>query len=165
MRNTRNHRNGVEYKMNVDGEFVILVTGGRDISDPDPIRHVLQRYIEEYGATNILLRQGMAKGADSIAKFIARRLGIKNIQDFPVTSDDWLRYGKAAGNIRNEIMLDTDPIPNIVLAFPDNNSRGTYNCIDQAIKRDIDVKVYFDYLSPDNPKRMKYYFYEGVSQR
>jgi hypothetical protein len=59
-------------------------------------------------------------------------------------------------------MLDADPVPDIVIAFPDDNSRGTYNCIDQALKRDIPVEMYCDYLSLDNRNRTKY---ENITQR
>lgn len=150
--------------MSADGKLVILVTAGREIKDPKPMRRVLRCYVDKYGARNITLRQGAARGGDTVSKFVSRGLGITDIEDRPVEyyGLDWERDGKNAGNLRNECMLDEDPIPVIVLAFPDDSSRGTYNCVDAAIRRDIPVHMYFDYLSANNPKRAKYIFYQGT---
>ena len=143
--------------------YTILITAGRTITDPDPMWRVFTPLVEEIGAGNIIFRHGGAIGGDQYGAFVMRQLGVKIIQARPVPQEAWAKYGKSAGNIRNEEMLDEEPIPNLVLAFPDDNSKGTYNCFDQALKRKIPAKIYFDYLSLDNPKRTKYYFYEGVT--
>lgn len=160
MLNTKNHQNGAEYKMTADGKIVILITAGRTIRDGHPIERVLREKVALYGAENIIFRHGNAKGGDSYGKFIARKLKVAAIEAFPIEDEMWQLYGLAAGNIRNEEMLDTEQIPDIVIAFPDDQSRGTYNCIDAAIKRNIPVEIYFDYLSVDNSKRKQYYLYE-----
>jgi hypothetical protein len=142
--------------------IVILITAGRNIRDGSPIERVLRRYIDLFGASNITLRHGDAKGGDNYGKFIARKLKVAAIESFPIDDEAWQIHGLSAGNIRNEEMLDTDPVPDIVIAFPDDNSKGTYNCIDQALKRDIPVEMYCDYLSLDNRNRTKY---ENITQR
>lgn len=48
---------------------------------------------------------GKARGADTLGE----RWAIENdiaVKEFPVTSEDWKRYGKAAGHRRNEEMGD-----------------------------------------------------------
>lgn len=142
--------------MNADGKVVILITAGRNIRDGKPIERILKQCVHVYSAENIILRHGNARGGDSYARFIARRLKI-TVQDRPVEyyGLSW-KQGLYIGNVRNEKMLDETPIPSIVLAFPDNDSRGTYNCIDAALDRDIPVKMYCDYLSQHNASRIKY---------
>ena len=139
--------------------IVILITAGRTIRNGDPIERVLRKYVERYGAENLILRHGAAKGGDSYGNWHAKKLKFAAIESFPIDEEAWRLYGNAAGPIRNGEMLDAEQIPDIVIAFPDDQSSGTYDCIDQAIARDIPVEVYPYYLSPDNPKRMKYYFY------
>lgn len=132
--------------------FVIQITGGRKFLKPAPIKEAIKKYVDQYGAGNIILRQGEAKGADTLSKMIAKSLGIKDIQERPVEfyNLNW-DDGLDAGNKRNEAMLDENPIPNIVLAFPDNESRGTWNMIEYAKARNIETIVYYGEISHNNP--------------
>lgn len=81
---------------------------------------------------------GGAKGADSLAGLVARQLGFK-VEVYPA---NWKKYGRAAGPVRNNQMLDTDP--DVVLAFHPNlkESKGTAHCVREARKRSIEVKLY-----------------------
>ena len=83
--------------------------------------------------------QGEARGADLIAKSVARAQGCP-IECYPA---DWAQYGKAAGPIRNKQMLDEGK-PDLVLAFSEDigSSRGTANMVMQARKRGIEVRVF-----------------------
>ena len=75
---------------------------------------------------------GGAKGADTIAERWAREKSI------PVTvyPANWDRDKKAAGPIRNKLML-TDGKPDLVVAFPGGS--GTGNMIAQAVKAGVKV--------------------------
>jgi len=75
---------------------------------------------------------GATMGADKIADREARGLGYE-VHSFPA---DWKRYGKAAGPIRNRLMLDEDP--DLVLAF--GGGRGTLDTITEAERRGIPVR-------------------------
>jgi SLOG family YspA-like protein len=132
--------------------FVILITGSRTFKDPKPIKEKLQEYVDKYGAGDIILRHGYAKGADTLAARIARNLDIKNIQDRSIEFYDlsWDKDGLNAGNIRNERMLDEDPKPDVVLAFPDENSKGTWNTIDIATRKNFEIWVYQGALGKEN---------------
>lgn len=122
--------------------FVIQITGGRDFTDANAIYNTMKPYVDKYGADNIIVRHGNAVGADLISHEQAVKLGITNIQRRAVTKADWKKYGKAAGNLRNIAMLDEAPYPNIVLAFPGPNSRGTYHMIRFAKDRGIETIVW-----------------------
>jgi len=99
----------------------LLVCGGRDLDENKVYRKLL-----EYGYGKPLFTEiihGGATGADSAAGLYARMNDIKETV-FPVSSDDWKRYGKYAGIRRNRIML-TEGQPDAILAFTGGN--GTAN--------------------------------------
>lgn len=68
---------------------------------------------------------GNARGADKLAGKWAERQGIK----VTVFKADWNKYGKAAGIIRNQEMLEQGN-PTVVVAFPGGN--GTQDMIRRA---------------------------------
>ncbi len=73
--------------------------------------------------------EGVAPGADTFARKAAEQLSIP-VLPFPA---DWERYGRVAGPIRNQRMLDEGK-PNLVLAFTDglNTSGGTADMVARA---------------------------------
>jgi hypothetical protein len=58
----------------------------------------------------------------------------------PVAAE-WDTFGRAAGPIRNQSMIDM--APDLVLAFHNDmdHSRGTVDTVDRAIKAGINVEV------------------------
>lgn len=103
----------------------VIVTGGRDYSDVEKIRQVLNLLDVD------LLIHGACSGADTLAKEWGDYHGVKQ-HSFPVTEAEWNKIGKSAGPIRNIRMLEA--YPNAVLvAFP--GGKGTANCITEAKKR------------------------------
>lgn len=103
-----------------------IVTGGRDFDNWDMVCDVLS-YLEPD-----LIIQGGATGADALA----RRWADENEVPCITIPAHWHRYGRAAGPMRNAIMLDTYPNAAIV-AFP--GGRGTANCVAFAEKRNRKV--------------------------
>ena len=81
--------------------------------------------------------EGGAKGADSLAKKVANKLGIE-VREYPA---EWDKYGRAAGPIRNQEMLGEKP--DLVLAFHSNieKSKGTKNMITLARRQGVHVKL------------------------
>jgi len=73
------------------------------------------------------LVSGGAKGPDTIAERWAKVCRIPTKIFLP----DWDKYGKAAGFIRNQQIVD---YCNMVLAFWDRKSKGTKDSIDKALK-------------------------------
>jgi hypothetical protein len=107
----------------------VLVCGGRDYNDYDQVVSVLN---DVKGITLII--QGDARGADTLGK----RYGLDNgipVDCYPAL---WNQYGKRAGYLRNQQMLD-DGQPDLVVAFP--GGRGTAMMIRIAEEQGFDVTV------------------------
>jgi YspA, cpYpsA-related SLOG family len=110
----------------------ILVCGGRDYTDRDKVYEVLDTLYEEFMPSFDGIIEGGAKGADSFAKKWAIDYNL-TLWSFPA---DWKQYGKAAGAIRNQQMLDEGK-PNLVVAFP--GGKGTADMVRRALKAGIGV--------------------------
>jgi hypothetical protein len=82
--------------------------------------------------------EGEASGADSMGRDAAIELGI-SVKRFPA---NWGEYGRAAGPIRNQQMLNEGK-PNIVYAFHNNisESKGTKDMVNRARKAGIKTVV------------------------
>ena len=105
----------------------VLVTGGRDYTDWP----ALVRVLNGLGITELC--HGAARGADKMAGSWAR------IAHIPVTAypADWDGNGKAAGPIRNRLMLD-DFKPDLVVAFP--GGKGTAHMVSIARKAGLPIQ-------------------------
>jgi hypothetical protein len=106
----------------------ILVCGGRDFDDwgllcksLDSFRHAKNTFI-----------QGGATGADFLVKVFAKYYK-ELVEEYPA---DWKTYGKAAGAIRNQQMLDEGK-PDIIIAFPGGS--GTADMVKRAKKAGLRV--------------------------
>lgn len=77
---------------------------------------------------------GGANGADSLAARFAKERNIKLIEFIP----DWNLYGKRAGFIRNELIIDNS---DIVYAFWDGVSKGTQHSIKLAKNKGLNCLV------------------------
>lgn len=121
----------------------VLVCGGRDFTDWLYFREVMERIADsqfprtecdEYGnyLYAVTVIHGDARGADSLADQWAV-LNWTGIERYPA---DWKKYGKAAGPIRNQQMLDKGK-PDLVVAFP--GGAGTANMVHLAEKAGVRV--------------------------
>ena len=111
----------------------ILICGDRYWSNIDLIRDVV------YNMKDIdVIIEGECSGADVMGKTVAQELNLPLLQ-FPA---NWLRYGRGAGPIRNQQMIDEGK-PTIVLAFHNNidKSKGTKDMIEKAKRKKIPVKL------------------------
>jgi hypothetical protein len=104
----------------------VLVCGGRDFSDGRLVLSVLSRVRPG------LVIEGGARGADSLARWAAERLGVP-VREFPA---DWARFGRRAGVVRNEQML-VEGRPSVVVAFP--GGRGTADMVRRALAAGVPV--------------------------
>ena len=110
----------------------ILVCGGRDFDDRELMGSVLNPLIRGYDGPDKTLVHGVAKGADSLAAEMWTTWGCPT-EAHPA---DWKRYGKGAGPIRNQEMLDSGI--DLVIAFP--GGRGTADMVRRARKAGIEVR-------------------------
>lgn len=109
----------------------VLVCGGRDFSDCGLMFNTLDALAKVEVVDCII--EGDARGADRIAGAWAKRRRI-DLRLFPA---DWAQYGKAAGPIRNQKMLDAGK-PDLVIAFPGGN--GTADMVRRARGAGIEVR-------------------------
>lgn len=121
----------------------VLVCGSRTWTDQGIISTVLMGFLEEaiVGMGNLVVIEGCAPGADSFAHHFfdgpceapgggthAAHVNVTH-EHYPA---DWEKYGKRAGYIRNQQMLD-EGRPDVVVAFRANGeSRGTDMMLDLA---------------------------------
>src|SRR5690606_38640260 len=115
----------------------VLVCGSRTLTPPTSIDVML------FGLTAVIgddpefvVIEGGARGADTLARQWCENFG-KDFEEYPA---DWDRYGKRAGYIRNQQMLDEGK-PDLVVAFYDGQerSRGTAMMCDLARKAGIET--------------------------
>ncbi len=112
----------------------ILVCGSRNWTD----KNYIQKQLSEYDQNTVIITGG-AKGADTLAHRIAKSLEMKT-EVYPA---EWSIYGKSAGPIRNQKMLDRGK-PDLVLAFHENlsESKGTADMIKRVHKMSIPLFLF-----------------------
>lgn len=99
----------------------IMVCGSRTINDEKLIFSKLDDVLINY--PNMVLISGNAKGVDSISEKWAKSHDIQ----IELYKPDWQKYGRAAGIIRNKLMVENS---DFVVVFWDGISKGTKSDID-----------------------------------
>ena len=107
----------------------LAIVGSRTFNDFDLLVKWIRPF-KRYATTPIEIMSGGAPGADSLAKKYAKSPSLFNTTytEYPA---EWNKYGKSAGFIRNQIIIDNC---DMVLAFWDGQSRGTADTIEKAKK-------------------------------
>jgi hypothetical protein len=82
----------------------VLITGSRTWTDWPLIRVELRNLVMQAQGQEIVVVHGAARGADTIAGAIARRMGL-TVEEHPVTHEVWARVGRRAGHVRNAHMV------------------------------------------------------------
>lgn len=113
----------------------VLICGSRSWRNREAIRSWLAK-LQDWGYTELI--EGGAAGADSIAREEAKLIGFK-VTEFKA---QWDKFGRAAGPIRNQQMLNEGK-PDMVVAFHDDivHSKGTKDMVSRAEKASIRVVV------------------------
>ena len=114
--------------------MLVLICGDRNWTN----RQAIARELSRFDPGGDVVMHGAARGADQLAGETARLMG------FPVKSypADWDKHGKAAGMIRNKLMLSQKP--DIVLAFHSNleESKGTKHMVQIAKAEGITTEIF-----------------------
>ena len=121
-------------------EYRVLVTGSRDWKDRDLVRRALDSIAYAQGFDGMVVVHGHCPtGADHWADEWALDHADRGVivERHPA---DWDAYGKAAGPIRNQKMVDLGAKRG--LAFPHPESRGTRYCMKLAGKAGIPLSVF-----------------------
>ena len=108
----------------------LLVSGTRRGINPDVLTDALGEALAALGGDigNVMLVHGGATGVDTQCGLIWAEWG-GQVEIHPA---DWRKHGKAAGSIRNQEMVDLGA--DLCYAFPDSGSKGTYDCVERALK-------------------------------
>lgn len=109
----------------------VLVCGGRDFNDYVTIYHALDDIQDERGRFTCVIT-GDAKGADHWAESWAWMQKLRHLK----FAADWTGYGRKAGPIRNQIMIEEGK-PDLVVAFP--GGRGTADMVRRADAAKVEV--------------------------
>jgi hypothetical protein len=106
----------------------ILVTGDREWTSKETIREALSKFPKD-----TIVVHGNCRGADLMADDIAKELFTEKPLAYPA---NWKKYGKAAGVLRNQQMLDENTDIRVVLAFHNDieKSKGTKDMLKRAKK-------------------------------
>lgn len=112
--------------------YLVVATGDRNWSNRES---VLKRF--KLLPPNTVIIHGAQRGLDTIADEVAKSLGFAT-DPHPA---NWTLYNRAAGPIRNREMLDLKPT--LVIAFHPSlaTSKGTKDCVKEAMRRGIPVEV------------------------
>lgn len=116
-------------------KMIVLVCGGRDFENREWLYRILDTIHQERNIT--LVVHGGAVGAD----FLAGQWADDRFISKQVFKANWRVYGKQAGPIRNQRMID-EQRPDLVVAFPGGvgtadmtkRARASGICIYEAIK-------------------------------
>jgi hypothetical protein len=120
------------FKREFTPDIHIVVTGSRFWSDEARLKGALQRIAITLMArpgVRVTLYHGGARGADQLAAGVALKFG----WDVVCMVAEWKKYGKRAGPMRNQALLETAK-PQIVIAFHDDleSSKGTKDMLMRA---------------------------------
>lgn len=121
----------------------LIINGSRSFHNYYQMKTILKKYLIEHkvNPAQIEVISGGAKGADQLAIELANEYQLQ----LKVMNADWDTYGKRAGLIRNQAMLDyatLNPLDTVVLlSFWDGQSRGTKHMIDICKTKGIQVNI------------------------
>jgi hypothetical protein len=125
----------------------IVITGDRLWCCVPLAKKILARLKKSYGDVTIIA--GGCRGVDKSFEEACKAMNVP----VEIFAADWDKYGKGAGPNRNLAMIQADP--SFVIAFHRtiHKSRGTANCVGQALVHKL--KVYLVYNEDGNVKEIK----------
>lgn len=111
----------------------VLICGSRTFSDMMILRKSMNKI--EFPVDDIQIISGGATGADTLAIQYAKE------NNFPILiiKPEWNKYGKQAGMIRNKKLVT---LADVMIAFWDNQSKGTLNTIQLSQQKRIGFIVF-----------------------
>lgn len=103
-----------------------IIAGSRSIDDYEIVEKIIKKSL--YNITQII--SGRAIGIDLLGEEYAKKYKIP-LDLHPVTKEDWAKYGKKAGYLRNKVMGD---LADCAIIIWDGISPGSIHMRDIMIK-------------------------------
>lgn len=110
----------------------IITCGGRAYNDNSCVRSTMDELLKRYRVEQVA--NGAATGADELVRRWCADRGI-SYMGYPA---NWLKYGPAAGPIRNKEMLASVE-PDLVIAFP--GGKGTAHMVKIAFNAGCGIQT------------------------
>lgn len=110
----------------------LAIIGSRNFVDYSYMKSAILEHFDISSLTTII--SGGATGADKLAEKFAEEYNLAKEIYYP----NWKTYGRAAGPIRNKQIIDNC---DACIAFPINESKGTYNAIKLCQKNNKPVII------------------------
>jgi hypothetical protein len=115
----------------------IIIAGGRGFNDWELLKHKVSYYILSLSPEDTEIVSGGCRGADKLGERYAQEYGYP-ITPFYVSKEDWSKFGKGAGPIRNGKMAK---YATHLIAFWREGDEGTENVIKQSKRAGLKIKV------------------------
>lgn len=112
----------------------IAVIGSRGFSDYLFFKEKLEYLIKDLGKDLHFISGGCPTGGDALI----RRYCIENQYTLTEHLPDWETYGKKAGFLRNQLIVDD---ATHLIAYWDGQSKGTLSSLKMAEKKQIPIKI------------------------
>jgi hypothetical protein len=116
----------------------LIIAGGRDFAQKESMFALLDD-LHKAKAIHELVHGHCPTGADHFADLWCALKGVKCTR----VPADWMKHGKAAGPIRNQMMVDQHKDAAFLLVFP--GGRGTANCVSAAVRSGVSVYLPKDF--------------------
>ena len=110
---------------------ILAIVGSRYYDNYEEFVKIVKKWKTEFGDISEIVSGG-ASGVDSLAARYAKENNIKLTEYLP----DWTTYGKTACTMRNTQIINH---AQRLLALPGPKSRGTYDSINKALKKKMNI--------------------------
>lgn len=116
----------------------IIVAGSRTFSDFALLCRKMDAITKNLDKKKLTIVSGHCQGADLLGEEWATLRMVK----YEVFRADWDKYGKAAGPIRNQEMVDScTPGKDAAIFFDCQKGSGTEDCLKKARKRGLKIRI------------------------
>jgi hypothetical protein len=117
----------------------VAIVGSRDYPSLQDVRLYVGKLAAHSWHDGLVIVSGGAEGVDQTAAETAEALGLET-RVHGVTSAEWRAYGRRAGPLRNQKVVDD---ADLVVAFWTGVSPGTRDVIGKALKAHKHLEVVF----------------------
>ncbi len=117
--------------------YRVLVCGDRNWTDAGKIMLALKRIVSALGEQRVVVVHGKARGADTLGGVAGKALGLE-IEEHPA---QWDKFGRAAGPIRNQEMLDSGLAYAVACHSDLTTSKGTKDMVGRLEKAGVPYEL------------------------